>query len=37
MHRERRGKWSYYSIIDQRLADLGVGIETLAAKSAAST
>ena len=35
--RERRGKWSYYSIIDQRLADLGGGIETLVARSATST
>ncbi len=24
--RERRGKWSYYSIIDERLAELGDGI-----------
>ena len=34
--RERRGKWSYYSIIDQRLTDLGVGIESLAVRSATS-
>ena len=25
--RERRGKWSYYSIEDARLAELGVGID----------
>lgn len=24
--RERRGKWSYYSIVDDRLAELGAGI-----------
>lgn len=35
--RERRGKWSYYSIIDQRLSGLGIEIERLAARSAAST
>ncbi len=35
--RERRGKWSYYSIINQRLADLGIGIETLASRSAVAS
>lgn len=25
--RERRGKWSYYSIEDERLAGLGIGID----------
>ena len=28
--RERRGKWSYYSIEDERLAELGVGIDRFA-------
>ena len=28
--RERRGKWSYYSIEDDRLAELGVGIDRFA-------
>jgi len=27
IERERRGKWSYYSIIDERLADLTSGID----------
>lgn len=34
---ERRGKWSYYSIVDQRLHDLGIGIESLAARSTVSS
>lgn len=35
--RERRGKWSYYSIIGQRLTDLGIEIETLSSKSAVTS
>lgn len=35
--RERRGKWSYYSIINQRLDELGIGIEALAARSAVTS
>lgn len=31
--RERRGKWSYYSIIEQRLHDLGTGVETFTDRS----
>lgn len=30
IHRERRGKWSYYSIVEDRLADLDLGIRSLA-------
>lgn len=33
IHRERRGKWSYYSIVSERLDDLGVGIDSLLARS----
>ena len=34
--RERRGKWSYYSIVDERLAGLGVGIDRFS-RTAAQT
>lgn len=34
LSRERRGKWSYYSIVEERLAQLGSGVDALGPRSA---
>lgn len=31
--RERRSKWSYYSVIDQRVADLGIELGSVTSRS----
>lgn len=33
IHREPRGKWSYYTIVAERLGDLGVSIDALIKRS----